>query len=286
MSGFKQTWGNKRMIFVFYLVNLILGLAIMIPIAGLVDSYIGKSLMRESLGVGFDFDFLFEFLGDNQVGISSVQNLFILIPLLFAFTTLFLSGGAFAAFVGSVKHKPSEFWGNCARYFGRFMRLALMSIPILAILFSIRLLADGAARLIFGADPYENVAYWFGVIKIGLGFIGILLFGLVFDYSRIYIVVNDERKSRLALWRAIKFAARNIGRTLTLALILFLTGIVILFIYYHLSNLFTSPHFAIIVCLVILQQLYILWRVILRLTFYSGQMSLYKKITTADKNDQ
>ncbi len=281
-AGFAQTFANKRMIFVFYLANLILGLAIMIPIAGLIDSYAGNSLMRESLAVGMDWNFFFEFLGDNQVGITGALKLFILIPLLFVFSILFLSGGAFTIFAGYERYRPSEFWGNCARYFGRFLRLALMSIPVLAILFSLRILADGMERLFFGADPYENVAYWFGMLKIGLGFIGILLFGLVFDYARIYMVLNDERKSRVALWRGLKFAVRNIGRTFLIAMILFLIGIAALFVYYHISNLLSSPHSAVIISLVLSQQIYIIWRVILRLTFYSSQINLYRRLTLGD----
>ena len=281
-AGFKQAWANKRMIFVFYLVNLILSLAIIIPIAGLIDGYIGKSLMRESLAVGMDWNFFFEFMGDNYIGITGAQKLFILIPMLFALSILFLSGGAFVVFAGTDKYKLSDFWGNCARYFGRFLRLALMSIPVLAILFCVRFLADGIERLFFGADPYENVAYWFGVAKIALGFIGILLYGLVFDYARILMVLSEERKSRVALWRGFKFAARNSGKTFSLALILFLMGLAALFAYHHLSNFLSAGHVAIIILLVVIQQAYILWRVVLRLTFYSAQMNLYKQLTPTD----
>lgn len=281
-TGFGQTWANKRMVIVFYLVNLVLGLAIMIPIAGLVDSFVGKSMIRDSLAAGMDWNFLFEFLDINHKQLPGMGNLFFFIPLIFAFSILFLSGGAIGNFAGHEKYKPSEFWGNCSRYFGRFLRLASMSIPLLAMLFSIRLLADGIERLFFGADPYENVAYWFGVVKICLGIIGLLLYGLILDYARIYMVLNDERKSRVALWRGLKFAAGNIGRTFLIALILFLIGIAALFIYYHLSNLLSSSHLAVIISLVLLQQIYIIWRVILRLTFYSSQMNFYRRLTLGD----
>ncbi|MEE9554976.1 MAG: hypothetical protein V3W18_11820 [candidate division Zixibacteria bacterium] len=281
-TGFGQTWANKRLIAVFYLVNLILGLAIAIPIAGLVDSFVGKSMIRDSLAAGMDWNFLFEFLDINHKQLPGMGNLFFFIPLIFVLSILFLSGGAIGVFAGHEKYKPSEFWGNCGQYFGRFFRLALMSIPLLAILFSIRLLADGIERLFFGADPYENLAYWFGVAKIGLGIIGLLLYGLVLDYARIYMVINDEIKSRVALWRGLKFAVGNIGRTFSLALILFLTGLAVLFVYYHLSNLLSSSHVAIILLLVLFQQIYILWRVILRLTFYSGQVNFYKRINPGD----
>jgi ABC-type multidrug transport system fused ATPase/permease subunit len=268
------------MILIFYLANLIVSLAIMIPIAGLIDSFVGKSLVRERLSSGMDWDFLFEFIDANMRELAGLNEIFLIMPAVFAILILFLSGGALEIFAGSEKYRSSVFWGGCGRYFGRFIRLALMSIPVLAALFSIRMIADLAERVLFGSDPYENVAYWFGLVKISLGFIGLLLFGLVFDYARIYMVVNDERRSRLALWRGLKFAARNILKTFALAFILFLSGVAVTFIYYYLSNIFSSTHLAVIISLIILQQIYIIWRVILRLAYYSSQIDLYRRIAS------
>ena len=90
-----------------------------------------------------------------------------------------------------------------------------------------------------------------------------------------------------AAGRAIGFAytallARLLGLdgfgTLTLALVLFVSGWVILIVYNLLANILTAPSWLVLLVLVIGQQLYILSRLTLRLTVYASEMALYHRL--------
>lgn len=276
--GFSQAWANKRMIFVFYLTSLVFGVIVMWPMRAMLQGFIGNSLMGAELAGRMNMDFLFEFFKN----VSSAPNVFaalaFTVPALFWLFVLFLSGGALAVFARAEKYEPVYFWGNAAKYFGRFVRLTLWSLPVLAILFCLQFLETGLQRLFFGSDPYQNISYWGSWIAFVLRYLGIFLFFIVLDYARIYTVLNDERKMRVALWRGLKFAFGNIGRTFGLAILLALSGVVALAIYNPIANVLSAPNGFVIFLLLLVQQAYMFFRMILKLTAYSGQMHLYQGI--------
>ncbi len=278
-SGLAQVWASKRLVLPFYLLNLVFGLFMMLPLGFALDDFIGKSMMRQQLGESMDYNFLFEFLHYADSGITSVKGMVLTVPFAYWLAALFLSGGALATLAGRGKYVPSAFWGGAASHFGRFLRLMLIAIPFLIVLFCLRYLVSLVQWIFFGSDPYEYIIYWGAWAKMALGFLGLILFGLIFDYARIHLVLTENRKARKSLWQGICFAAKNLKNTVGLALILFAGGWLAVLVYYLTSNLFSASGWFIVIALLIWQQLYIVFRMALRLTTYSSQMELYRKIS-------
>lgn len=279
-AGLAQMWANKRMVLIFFLANFIFGLLMLLPFRAALDDFVGRSMMGTELAGRFDIDFLFEFLKNNQSIASIYQSLFLFVPAIYWLLALFLSGGALAIFASPEKYSATEFWGSAAKRFGRFFRLGVMSLILLAILFGLQFgLVAGIQRLIFGSDPYQYVTYWGGWIKFTLRIISILLFGLVLDYARIHAVLTDERKMRLSFWHGIKLSFGNIISTFGLTFLLFVSGAAVLAIYNPLANSLAAPNAFVVLTLFMVQQLYIFFRMMLRLTLYSSQMHLYKRLS-------
>lgn len=276
-SGINRTWTGKRMLVPFYLVNLVSGLLIMIPFAYALNDFAGTSMMRQKLGESMDYDFLFEFLYYADSGLSAVQGMIMTVPFLYWLIALFLSGGALTIFAKHEHYASPAFWGGAASYFGRILRLALLALPVLVALFCLRYLVNLFQLIFFGSDPYEYIVYWGAWIKMALGFIGLILFGLIFDYARIHLVLTDNRKTRKSLWQGARFAVKNLKYTLGLAFIIFLGGWSAIIVYYFGSNLFSAPGWLIVIVLFIWQQLYIVSKMAIRLTAYSSQMELFRK---------
>lgn len=276
-SGVARVWAGKRMLVPFYLANLVSGLLILLPFAYVLGDFTGKSMMRQRLGESMDYDFLFEFLHYAGSGLEAVKGMILTVPFMYWLIALFLSGGALVVFAGQGKYTAAGFWAGAASYFGRFLRLAVLALPVLAALFCLRYLVNLVQWIVFGSDPYEYVLYWGAWIKMGLGFIGLILFGLVFDYARIHMVLTDNRKVRKSLWRGARFAAANLKHTLGLACMLFIAGWLAVVVYYFTSDIFSAPGWILVIALLIWQQLYIVFRMALRLTFYASQMELYRR---------
>jgi len=274
-SGFAQVRANKRMVAVFYLANLCFGLLLLLPLRSILKSFAGNSQMAAKLGGPLDMDFLIEFFKYTDGVVPAFMGLILIVPAANWLFTLLLSGGAFATFAGGEKYNAAFFWGNSAKYFGRFVRLTLWSLPVFAVLFCLQYLETGVQRLIFGSDPYQNLTYWGGWIKIGLRQIGFLLFAMILDYARIHAVLTDERKMRTSLLQGLKFVFGNFLYTFGLALLLLLVGAVALVIYNPIANSLAAPNALIVIMLFVWQQVYMVFRTLLRLTTYASQLDLY-----------
>jgi len=88
--------------------------------------------------------------------------------------------------------------------------------------------------------------------------------------------MTDTRKVRKSLWHGARFAARNLIKAFGLALLLSIIGWILVLVYYPISNIFSAPGWVLMIVLVIIQQIYILIRLALRLTAYSSQTELYR----------
>ena len=290
-SGFAQMWTNKRMVFIFFATNFMFGLLLMLPGRAALSGFASQTLMGQKLAGRFSFDFLFDFIRENGTIIDVYTVLFMIVPAVYWLFGLVLSGGAFAMFKSGEKFSAGDFWWNCGKYFGRFARLLLLSLPVFGVLLLLQFVWAGLERLFWGSDPYQYITYWGAWVKFGLRTISILLFGLVLDYSRIYTVIADEKRMRISLWRGIRCAFTNLGQTFGLALTLFLAGVVVLAFYNPIADSLSAPNGFVIFTLFLAQQLYMFWRMMLRLTLYSSQMHLYQRITdgvtlsTAERSD-
>lgn len=281
-SGLAQMWTNKSMLFIFYFANLLFGLVLMLPFRAAVTGFAGHSLMGTKLAGRLPMDFLFEFFKNNGNLGGIYASLFMVVPAIYWLVSLFLSGGAFSVFASSSGWSSSDFWGGGAKYFGRFFRLFLMSLPVFGVLFCLQFVETGVQRLFFGSDPYQNITYWGSWIRFGLRTISILMFALVFDYARIHAVVNNERKMRVSLWHGIKFAFGNLGAAFGLSFILFLAGALVLAVYNPIANTLSAPNAFVILTLFLLQQAYMFFRMMLRLALFSGQVDLFKNLSAAE----
>ncbi|MEE9168268.1 MAG: hypothetical protein V3U73_00810 [bacterium] len=278
-AGLAQMRANKRMLIVFYLSNLFFGLILMLPFRGVLSNFVGNSKMGEKLAGRFDMNFLFEFVENNDQIADMFGTLVPLVPIIFWLFLLFLSGGAFAVFAGGDKYMPAAFWGGCAGYFGRFIRLVLWSLPVGAVLFCLQFLVPLFQKLFFGSDPYQNITYWGGWIKFGLRYISIILFALLLDYARIHAVMTDERKMRLSVWNALKFIYANFLKAFGLAFLLFLIGVVMLVVYNLIADTMSAPAAFVVILLLLFQQTYMIARMMLRLTVYSSQLNLFRGLS-------
>lgn len=276
-SGIQKTFANKRMIAVFYLANLIWGLIIILPLRAILGDFVGHRLMGAKLAGRLDMDFLFELLLHNDSFLDVMRGMILFVPVVYWLFVLFLSGGAFAIFAHAEKYSPPIFWGNCGRFFGRFIRLTIWSLPMLAVFFALPFLAKGLQRLFFGSDPYQYITYWGRWLQVGSGFVSFLLFGMVLDYARIHTVLTDERNMRASLWRGVKFAFGNFRHTFGLAALLFVIGGLILAMYNPVANGLAAPSAIIIALMFLVQQLYMISRMALRLTLYASQLQLYRQ---------
>lgn len=281
-AGLQQAWRNKRLVLIYYLVNFLVALLLVLPFRIQLQNFAGRSFMAEELASRVNLDFLFEFMKDSQASLAAAMVLVALAGVAYAAIQLFLSGGALTVFLKGFTGASPLFWSDASRYFGHFVRLLLWSSLIGGLLLCFPLLASAIQRLAFGGDPYQYITYYGNWLQMGLRHIGFILYLMVLDYARIYVVASDERRMRVALWRGIQFVIRNFWRALGLALCLYLVGLAALAGYRLVATQLRAPATVVILGLFLWQQLYICWRMLLRLVLLASEVGLYQRLTFAN----
>lgn len=245
----------------------------------LLSSFAGHSLEGARLAEGIDFDFVTELMEYQPQALTAILSLALPVTLGHFFFSLLLSGGALTSLWQERPYAGARFWGDASRHFGPFLRLALWSALLLAVLIVVRLLLNAAIYLAAGGDPYESTIYWSLVIQAGLLGLAVLLISLFVDYGRIHLVASGQRSSGRALLEGIRFSLANLPRTASLCILfLLLSGMAGLF-YLVVSDWIDAPQGISVAGLILLQQLYILWRMALRLARYGSEISLRSALT-------
>ena len=273
--GFQRWLLCKQLIIPYYATNLALGLMVVFPLLLLADAFLQNSLMGNALALGINWDFLFELRQHNRHGLRALAGVGIVALVLYGVMLLFLSGGVFSALMTRHQVTFVKFMGDSALFFGRFARLALMSLPLFALLIGAGYSAHFFEWFFWQGDAYEYIAFGFSIAKVGLSYMGFLVFGLIFDYARIDIVKRDEKQARKALGRALRFVIQNFGHAIGISLVLALVGMAGTALCLGVINPFISHHPNMLVLVIIVQQIYIAFRISLRLVRFSSEIALY-----------
>jgi len=264
---------------VLYLASLLVGLSVALPLRKVFMGFVGSSLVGSELVRGVTVDFLAELITANLAAAPALVGMLVFGSIASWLLSLFLSGGALAILAGDGRYRADEFWGGAAKFFGRFLRLTLWSTLLLAALSLLPLSIQWTEGLVFGPDPYQYISYWGGWIRAGVILIALFFFRMCFDYARIHAVLTEEKRTRRSLWHGVRLVVRHPIRTAGLAVSIVVLGAVALLAYLPISGALDGSTMSLVVTAIVAQQLYVLWRVAMRLTRYGSQLALYKKLS-------
>jgi len=278
-SGLARAGSTKRLLLVLYLASLLAGIFLALPLRSVIRQFAGHTLMGSELVEGTTADFLAELVVANRALVPGLVILVVFGAVSWCLLSLFLSGGTLAILIEEKGYRASAFWRGAGAFFGRFLRLALWSVLLLAALSLLPLGARWAQSLIFGPDPYQYFTFWGAWIRIGVDVLALFFFRIVFDYARIHAVMTNEKKMRRSLWQGVRFVTGNPIQTVGLATTIPLLGVAALVIYIPLSGGLDGSTTALVVSAIVLQQLYVWWRVALRVVRYGSQIALYQGVS-------
>ncbi len=275
-AGLARVWALKKIWLLYYLTHLVLAGLAVFPARRIMLHYAGYSHMGGNLAQGMDFGLLLEFFHYRGDALSPVLLFAALLSLLFWLILLFFSGGTLRLVMAGSRYKARDFWGSCGRYFGRFLRYFLWTLPVLALLLMAPQLLNLLKKMIWGPDPREAVLYWLGWAKTGLRFLAILVWQLIFDYGRIRIVHSNDQKMSNTLLRTLRFAGKEFALVFSLTILLAAAGLLVLLLYNPAANLLNAPTPLALALLFLWQQLYMVFRAGLRLITLSSQARMYR----------
>jgi len=189
---------------------------------------------------------------------------------------VFLSGG-----VLGVLRAPGGGWRmrgllhGSGFYFGRLLRLALVSLAVLWILFRLYHPLAGWVDERAREAVSERTAMAWTLGRHALLLLAILFVNMVGGYAKAMIVL-EERSSALLAWiSALSFCLRNIARVAGQYAALTLAAVALLAMWRVLDGAFATTGYKTQLVTLLLMQALVFGRIFLRLALLGGQLEIY-----------
>ena len=280
-----------------WLATVFTALPFAIVLQALIGDHLGASMAAQNAADGVDFDWWNEFLAQTSgVGLSFVpailgfaavmRNLSTFVdnsgfPLVIAIAvsahmlvSLFLLGGVLDRLARDRAVGAAAFFSACGTYAVRFLRLAVIATAVYGVLLGPyhHWLFEDLYGALTENLTVERTAFFYRVALYIAFLVPLSLANVIVDYAKVRAVVEDRRSMIGAVVSAVRFIRRNPGAAFGLYLLdtlLFLAVIGLYFLTAPGAGVNNSLAFAI-------GQLYIVFRVIVRLQFAASQMALFQ----------
>ena len=220
--------------------------------------------------------FLYDFFARWELNLGSSSLLFFL-SLLYVCVNSFLAGGFISIYAKEYPSSFTDFLMDGARYFGKFFRVALVALVIYVLFFSLIVSWINNSIYQWGQnDASETVPYTYYMIRNVVVLFLISLLSMVFDYTRIRMIVDDRTSALAASVAGARFAVSGFFRAYGLYLLLSVTGLLFIAVYAIIEGFIPQESYWPLMILFIVQQLYMLARFWLKAGFYACQTTLYQ----------
>jgi hypothetical protein len=276
-NGAAATLRRPRLLALLWVINVVYAAAIVTPLALIVQTDLGHSFLGSNIRP-LDAPWLAEAALKYGSALPAMGGGLVLGVVLFLGLYVFLNGGIVGRLLDR-EGRPTltAFVTDCARYFGRYVRLFLLSLVFLALTFGVvlRLLSALIAPFIENARTE-----WTTVILSNLHLLAALLLlsavHMVFDYAKIAVVADDEKRSLKALGHALKFLKNRFFRAWALYLLVvavFLAGTVACHI---VMGRLSGPASAAVVLGFLWMQASVVFRIWVKTLFFAAQAEFYR----------
>jgi hypothetical protein len=234
-GGWSMVMRNKRYIFWFWLLNLVLAAFGVSAFSEQAHHVLDNSLYSGKLMHTFNISVFAEMLSRPEFGPTSAAgwSAFGFSVLFFVFTALFLPG-VFLGYSSPYRLPREDFFRACGRNLWRFIRLLFVSGIIMGIVAGLLFTLHGVIEKKAGDSTNELLVPEVQLIGLIVIFLVMATLRIWFDLAEADIVLNDQRAVRKSISAGFRHTWRSLGRLLTsyvvttiLAAIILVAGILI-----------------------------------------------------------
>lgn len=271
---------NKKLWFLLWLMNALMAAVAAMPVFGVLNAELKNSLMSTSLVDRFNLDFAGEFAFKYWDSIPSGLMLIATLALVYVVLTLLSTGGTLSVLSSPERQFTAPvFFKGCGTYFWRFARLLIVALIFYGIfVVALNGILSGLVDKLTRSWTQEKLVRLVSWTRLLLAVFVFMIVNMVLDYAKVRLVIDEGRSAVMAALRSFKFVFKNFKKALALFLFCMLLGLLFIVIYNPLEHLLPQNTRRWIIVVFLLQQLFILARVYVRLTFFSSEVLLYEAL--------
>jgi hypothetical protein len=279
-NGLLNAWNERKMLFWLYGFNFIFAYLLTLPIVMMLSNALEGTTAAENVLEAFDLTILHTIIAEYGSGLT-ISRLLITIGLFYFVLNIFFAGGVLELFVEEKRFQLSDFFSGCVEYFNRFLKLFLILLLFLVGVFIVNLLLSDLSGLLTESAATEHAGILLFVLRMVIVVFLLALTNMIFDYAKIMIVVNDYYDMIKTVKLTLLFVMMSLFKTVGLYVLFFLTAVMIGCIYLFIASLIDISNGIMVFIFFILSQIYMLAKILIRISFFAGQYSFYHYSNTA-----
>ncbi len=278
IDGGRLVFYNQKFVLILWVTNALFSLILTIPIYLLLTVNIGHSLISNLLNQTIDYVWLLQFRHQFSIELSQIPILLYGVILIYILLNTFYSGGLLSVFNQPVKNHVIDFFYGGVKYWFRFFKVLLISIILYLIIFSLYEITGRLNALLFGSQAGYYGDFIFRLVRyiVLLFFIGIVT--VITDYARVLMVVKNNVNVTESILNSTKFIFKNFNKVFSVFLTVALLGATGAILYNFAGLFIPKSPFYFLLLTFILQQILIIFRLNIRMFFFSTEITLYKDL--------
>ena len=270
----KEIWSRRGIVGFLYVFNVLMAAILTLPIGGRLDRLANREL-ADHLIDGFALDYVIEYFQKYGDSFQAIIAMLIGVGLFYVLTNTFLAGGILGVLAREKRFRLRPFLHESANMFGRFARLLLLSLVVLALLyFGVRLAVLSPLRN-FADSANPDVKFQVQLLSILITLLLIGFWNMLFDYAKITIHSRDIGSVFVGFFSSVRFVLRHPLQTIGLYFLNYVIVAVLFVLYLVLENQFSNTTAASTYGLLAVQQLFILSRLWMKTSFFASQQIFY-----------
>jgi hypothetical protein len=271
--------GRLKFLVLLWVINIAFAVVLTAPILMMLSSTLDYSAIGDRLLSSFDYQWYIEFEAKHHDALLKFPSVMVVVGIIYSVIQTFLAGGLLAVFNSTEKKSMFiDFFYGCVAYFFRFFKVLLVALSCYFCLYVLNewlvSIIDSSTRNV----ESEQVVIGLHMVRNALLIVSFNVINLVFDYTKVKIVVDNTHKTLLNIWDTVKFVGAHFGNTFGLYLVISIAGWTLLILYFLVEGTLVPNSFVKIFLVFLLEQIYIIAKIWIRMVFYGSQLVLYKDI--------
>ncbi len=277
-SSIRAVYYNFKFVFLLWGLNAAAAFILTVPTYYILVDNLSQSMMGQKLETGLDYMWLVQFFNLYKSNIGELPLMIYGMVGIYVLVQTFFLGGLVAIFNIPKKNHMVDFFFGGVRYWYRFTKVTLVSLIFFFLAFELNYqLGNWIAWSFSGSESVltdfvlRSLRYILLIFLIGL-------ITLISDYSKVSVGIKDSQKVLKEIFSSILFIKQNFVKIFSVFLLVAAIGAAGGVVYNFVGAVIPRTPFYFLILSFILQQMLIIFRLLIRMLFCSTEVLLFKDL--------
>lgn len=279
IQGTRSVFYNSKLVFLLWAFNAASALILTIPFLQILLDSLDHSLISDSLSQNFDYTWFIQFKRVYELQFEHLPLSIYSVVAIYTLLQTFFLGGLISIFSNPDKNHIVDFFYGGVRYFSRFVKVLFVSLVFFVVAFKLN---DYLGELItYLFKDSENIKADFALKALRyillVFFIGVIT--IISDYTKVALAIGDKTKILIGTYNAFIFLKNNFVKIFSVFLFVAIIGALGVILYNLIGRFLPRTPYYFLILSFILQQMLIIFRLLVRMLFCATEVNLYKDLS-------